>query len=543
MHDAIRLLRLCKDDFGTSIRCEIFEAFIDDNQRLPYEALSYVWGLGGSKPWLAVTINGHDVTVTDNLFGALYNLRQSDHDRILWVDALCINQGDNKEKGHQLTNRRWFRRIWIIQEVGMAERAKVICGRRSIGSNTFSLIPSLMGVKMDFLVHAVLEMMPGWLRLQSPSSQDRRLITLLRRFKDSESSLQQDRVYALIGLASDTLDFPVDYDISFQQLISNIALRRLTGSFHHNIPLKVSYDWFLAVYQEGKELFRSLFHQVLEARRADILLLMVRRAPQTQRYMILEMISHYDYPALDAVISEFIPHPLNWPAGSSDTVALTEAFYAAALLSCNLFLTRSIAAVDHFIVDVNTMRRIVRRERISTPMREVISDTIKSSLRRLVQRHRQCCGMAKSPLHAYQPTCFEQWTRQMLPLVMRFEDAGATKLLLEEGQYPDTEAIKQARTHAILIASRGDNDKAEKKLVDFATAELFSDLELGKNHMDEELLSSVELSSRDYYSFKHRLGGKAPWEHELGEAEDVLVEEDYLDKNGCWLEKCPCNIK
>ncbi|KAK8099109.1 uncharacterized protein PG998_012350 [Apiospora kogelbergensis] len=105
--DAIRLLRLIQDHgHVTEIRCEIFEAFVSDEERLPYEALSYTWGAGLSQSSPTITVDGQRVSVTDNLFNILYYLRQSNIDRILWVDALCINQQDNREKGHQVGQMR-----------------------------------------------------------------------------------------------------------------------------------------------------------------------------------------------------------------------------------------------------------------------------------------------------------------------------------------------------------------------------------------------------------------------------------------------------
>ncbi|KAK8085801.1 HET-domain-containing protein [Apiospora hydei] len=101
--DAIPLLRLFPHyDNVCEIRCEIFEAFVSDEERLPYEALSYTWEDGVTKSSPTVTLSGQKVSVTHNLLDALYHLRRSDRDRILWVDALCINQQDHREKGHQV---------------------------------------------------------------------------------------------------------------------------------------------------------------------------------------------------------------------------------------------------------------------------------------------------------------------------------------------------------------------------------------------------------------------------------------------------------
>ncbi|KAL7964967.1 heterokaryon incompatibility domain-containing protein [Trichoderma sp. SZMC 28014] len=65
-----------------------------------YEALSYVWGTSSSSR--QIFLNGNKITVTDNLFDALTYLRDVKKIRALWVDAVCINQKDDAEKGIQI---------------------------------------------------------------------------------------------------------------------------------------------------------------------------------------------------------------------------------------------------------------------------------------------------------------------------------------------------------------------------------------------------------------------------------------------------------
>ncbi len=67
---------------------------------LATEALSYAWGL----PHLthSVILNGEKTAVTLNLHDALRRLRRRLRSRHLWVDALCINQTDDREKSHQV---------------------------------------------------------------------------------------------------------------------------------------------------------------------------------------------------------------------------------------------------------------------------------------------------------------------------------------------------------------------------------------------------------------------------------------------------------
>jgi hypothetical protein len=65
-----------------------------------YEALSYVWG--PLKQPHDVLCNGQAIEIWQSLYAALKRLRLPDSDRIIWTDAICINQRDNAEKSHQV---------------------------------------------------------------------------------------------------------------------------------------------------------------------------------------------------------------------------------------------------------------------------------------------------------------------------------------------------------------------------------------------------------------------------------------------------------
>jgi ankyrin repeat protein len=94
---SFRLLQLCHGDDGP-IKCYLFDANLDYD--IEYEALSYTWG-DSAKPY-EISVNDSPMPVTMNLMQALSDLRYTDRDRIVWVDAVCINQEDMKERGHQV---------------------------------------------------------------------------------------------------------------------------------------------------------------------------------------------------------------------------------------------------------------------------------------------------------------------------------------------------------------------------------------------------------------------------------------------------------
>lgn len=70
--------------------------------KVEYDALSYCWG--DPSFCRQIWCNGRLYGVTDNLYTALLQLRRPDNVRILWIDALCINQYDNQERSIQVTN-------------------------------------------------------------------------------------------------------------------------------------------------------------------------------------------------------------------------------------------------------------------------------------------------------------------------------------------------------------------------------------------------------------------------------------------------------
>jgi hypothetical protein len=68
----------------------------------PYEALSYVWGKFDPSNRHTIEIENQVLEVTPNLFSALHDLRSHIRERFIWIDAICINQQDLRERSSQL---------------------------------------------------------------------------------------------------------------------------------------------------------------------------------------------------------------------------------------------------------------------------------------------------------------------------------------------------------------------------------------------------------------------------------------------------------
>lgn len=193
-HLPIRILKLYPGPMGDSLQGELIH--LQEGINLleeSYEALSYYWGeISGPIPPLRIHENGEvrHLRLTRNLESALRNLRHENSSRRLWIDAICINQEDKKEKSFQipfmgriyslaknvcvwlgdpsvdselafsliksilqlsdlddlidnkhtdswaalssLMKRDWFSRRWIVQEIAFAKSATVHCGQTHI---------------------------------------------------------------------------------------------------------------------------------------------------------------------------------------------------------------------------------------------------------------------------------------------------------------------------------------------------------------------------------------------------------------------------
>ncbi|KAK0713737.1 heterokaryon incompatibility protein-domain-containing protein, partial [Lasiosphaeria miniovina] len=189
---SVRLLRLSPlSDKNPHIQCRLTNfSMLDSVSTHPYESLSYVWGSDDNKQ--PIYVDGDELYIMANLYGALSHLRYCFLERILWVDAICINQDDKAEKGRQvqlmakiyskasrvivwlgekadgsdqalediraaavkepanspadktnrnniltLLERRCSERIWVLQEVAAARHILIKCGPTEIDGYAF----------------------------------------------------------------------------------------------------------------------------------------------------------------------------------------------------------------------------------------------------------------------------------------------------------------------------------------------------------------------------------------------------------------------
>jgi len=123
--NGIRVLILRPGKDKDPIDCGLREVSLDSNPT--FDALSYVWG--DSTIRKPIKCGGKHISVTVNLYAALDALRHPTDPRVLWVDALCINQEDLDERSAQIPlMSRIYRQadrvlVWLGYSTPRLERA------------------------------------------------------------------------------------------------------------------------------------------------------------------------------------------------------------------------------------------------------------------------------------------------------------------------------------------------------------------------------------------------------------------------------------
>jgi hypothetical protein len=117
---------------GSTIQCELQEVnFVDDWPS--YNALSYVWG--DPHVTQGIQVHGSELQITSNLESALQSLRLCDSSRILWIDAICIDQGNLTERSEQIQN--------MVQIYSHATSVLIWLGNDDSVHHAFNIIENL----------------------------------------------------------------------------------------------------------------------------------------------------------------------------------------------------------------------------------------------------------------------------------------------------------------------------------------------------------------------------------------------------------------
>jgi hypothetical protein len=99
----VRLLTLLPGSPSSVLRVLLNIVSFNTKEPPTYEALSYTWGSSDNPVYLTIGETGNDtIAITQNLAATLPYLRYRDRPRVLWIDAICVNQMDLVERGYQV---------------------------------------------------------------------------------------------------------------------------------------------------------------------------------------------------------------------------------------------------------------------------------------------------------------------------------------------------------------------------------------------------------------------------------------------------------
>jgi hypothetical protein len=237
--------------------------------------------------------------VTVNCDLALRRVRDTIKSRMLWIDTLCIDQANAVERGHQVQQmqriyanaatvyayigeaadrsddlldalneyklggalrqipvavqpqrarswldaflrRRWFTRVWCLQEVGMAQRVEVMCGDKTIlwsqlvmaDLQRFRVDPSARTNSAYTDPYEYYGAFPLILQLPMKGKQPpNKLYSLLEAARTScDATDQRDRVYALLGLLelADDEKIAPDYELTVAEVYNRTTAHIIT---------------------------------------------------------------------------------------------------------------------------------------------------------------------------------------------------------------------------------------------------------------------------------------------------------------------------
>ena len=127
----IRLMTILPGVFGSEVRITVQNHVLTGSQIPVYEALSYAWGSNENPVDIRIEETGGNrmLAVTSNLAEALQYLRYETRPRVLWIDAICIDQQNVPERGHQVSRMADIYRsaspvlIWLGPEFASSDVA------------------------------------------------------------------------------------------------------------------------------------------------------------------------------------------------------------------------------------------------------------------------------------------------------------------------------------------------------------------------------------------------------------------------------------
>ena len=240
-----RLFRILR----TSPKLEVESHNFSLNELPPYVAISHRWGQESASK--TMSCNGHLLMVKPSLVECILDVSIFTQIEWFWLDAICINQNDEKEKATQVSmlwklfgdaesvmvylgeadgytkiaaaafrqcaelrltqipdaklhaittiwQKPWFSRLWTMQEAILALNILFICGTYTISFDHLKYVHQLNAAHYVSSVDAIISLR-NW--RQNNGEADARYCTrILYLMVDQTCYLPVDRVFAVLGL-------------------------------------------------------------------------------------------------------------------------------------------------------------------------------------------------------------------------------------------------------------------------------------------------------------------------------------------------------
>ena len=97
----IRLLTVYPAHENATLECSLQTVSLLPGERTEYETMSYVWGNALDKR--SLYLDGREIEIPKQAVAALQAARRPDQTRLVWMDSVCINQTDIREREQQVT--------------------------------------------------------------------------------------------------------------------------------------------------------------------------------------------------------------------------------------------------------------------------------------------------------------------------------------------------------------------------------------------------------------------------------------------------------
>ncbi|TGO54625.1 hypothetical protein BCON_0104g00220 [Botryotinia convoluta] len=296
--DGIRLLHLLPGNSTQQPRCSL--KHVNFGERPKYNAVSYTWGNEADQQ--PIVIDDRYFLVTENLYKALICLQQqSATEYVLWIDAICINQDDVAERNRQLTimpyiyeraklvviwlknderisppiwpdpekispfeisghtqqykdqrslfnylmivcSNEYWKRLWIIQEIGKARKLIIFFGQELIDWQRFVETITLdwpypAWIMQETMEENALSQTVPWnlyYQLRNKYDGGHKLQNLMANHRQALCKEPRDKVYGLVGLAMDCYaGFPMDYRKTLYEVWKDTVLFRNSDTRVH----------------------------------------------------------------------------------------------------------------------------------------------------------------------------------------------------------------------------------------------------------------------------------------------------------------------